>query len=170
MKKTLLAAGILISTNASADFSSTWLLERTIITNEYHVFDTALDENIQVEAVMKVENDKYTLAGVMVDSRTDSRVKILESLQIIALDEDGLWADVRDKQNNEFTVHILNRTPDSHEALNVFFPDPSWGMTVTHSFKLQRHNEEFPEFQFENGVGMLEGKMMLDQIHSNGDY
>jgi hypothetical protein len=172
MKKTLLAAGILLATtNASADFSSTWILERTIITNDYkNVFDTALDENILIGGVMKVVNDSYELKGLMVDVRTNEHVNIIESLHITAIDDNGLWADVTDEDSNETTVHILNRTPRSNEALNLFFTNSDWGSTVTHSFRLIGHNETLPEFEFENGVGMLEGKMMLDQLYSNGDY
>ena len=157
------------ATNASADFSSTWILQRTIITDNYKVFDTALDDHILIGGVMKVVNDSYELKGLMCDQRTDDCVKIVESLQITALDHEGLWADVTDENANQSTVHILNRTPRSNEALNLFFTDSDWGSTVTHSFRLIGHDEELPDFEFQSGVGILEGKMMLDQLHFNGD-
>lgn len=168
MKKTLIATAIaLATTNASADFSSTWILQRTIITDEHKVFDTALDENILIGGVMKVVNDQYELKGLMCDERTNECVKIVESLTITALDHEGLWADVIDQNETEATVHILNRTPRSTESLNLFFTDADWGSTVTHSFRLIGHHEKLPEFQFDSGVGILEGKMMLDQIYFN---
>ncbi|GJM05037.1 MAG: hypothetical protein DHS20C09_10280 [marine bacterium B5-7] len=168
MKKTLIATAIVLATtNVSADFSSTWILQRTIITDEHKVFDTALDENILIGGVMKVVNDQYELKGLMCDERTNECVKIVESLTITALDHEGLWADVTDENATETTVHIFNRTPRSTESLNLFFTDADWGSTVTHSFRLIGHHEELLEFEFDSGVGILEGKMLLDQMHSN---
>ncbi len=166
--KTLIAAILFFTaTTAYADFSSTWILQRTIITDEHKVFDTALDDHILIGGVMKVVNDEYELKGLMVDERTNEQVQIVESFKLLALDEEGLWVDVVDEQENETTVHILNRTPRSGEPLNLFFTDPAWRMTTTHSFRLIGHHEELPEFEFERGVGILEGKMMLDQMYSN---
>jgi len=56
MKNLLLAIALIFTTtNAYADFTSTWILQRTIITDEHQVFDTTLDENILIGGVMKVE-------------------------------------------------------------------------------------------------------------------
>lgn len=167
MKHLITAILLFTATTAYADFSSTWILQRTIITDEHKAFDTALDNHIVIGGVMKVVNDKYTLKGLMCDQRNNECVNIVESLNILALDHEGLWADASDEHENEFTVHILNRTPRSTEALNLFFTDPEWGMTTTRSFRLVDHHEKLPEFEFDRGLGILEGKMMLDQMYSN---
>lgn len=167
MKNLIAALFIFTATTAYADFSSTWILQRTIITDEHKVFDTSLDDHILIGGVMKVVNDEYELKGLMCDQRNDECVKIVESLNILALDREGLWADASDENGNEFTVHILNRTPRSGEPLNLFFTDTAWGMTTSHSFRLIGHHEELPDFEFERGVSILEDKMMLDQMYSN---
>lgn len=169
MKKTIIAtaAALMLASNASAEFSSTWILDRTIITDDYKVFDTALDDNIIIGGVMKIVNDSYELKGLMCDERTLECLNITESLEITAMDYEGLWADVTEENGHDSTVHIMNRTPRSDEPLTILFRNNDWGSTVTHSFRLIGHNEELPDYTFENGVGILEGKMILDQIHAN---
>ena len=133
MKNLLLAIALIFTAiTAYADFASTWILQRTIITDEHKVFDTALNDLIFLRGVMQVVNDEYTLKGLMCDK--NKCVKIFERLHILALDDEGLWADVSDENGNEFTVHILNRTPRSNDPLNLFFTDPNWKMTTIHSF------------------------------------
>jgi len=168
MKNLLAAILILTATTAYADFSSTWILQRTIITHDSQsTVDTEINKHLLIGGVMKVVNDEYELKGLMCDQRNDECVKIVESLNILALHREGLWADASNEHGNEFTVHILNRTPRSNDPLNLFFTDPEWKMTTTHSFRLIGHHEELPEFEFERGVSILEDKMMLDQMYSN---
>jgi hypothetical protein len=58
MKNLLAAILLFAATTAYADFSSTWILQRTIITDEHKVFDTALGDHILIGGVMKAVNDE----------------------------------------------------------------------------------------------------------------
>jgi len=163
-----IGAALFVS-GAKADYSSTWILQRVIVTGDYHKpFDTALDASIQVGGVLKIVNDSYELKGKLCDTRISECVKIKENLKILALDEEGLWADAEDHYGEAQTVHIINREEDSTDALNLLFTEGE--STIVQSFKLVDHAEALPLFQFENGVGMLEGRMMIEQISRNHGY
>ena len=167
MKNLLAAILILAATTAYADFSSTWILQRTIITDEHKVFDTSLDDHILIGGVMKVVNDEYELKGLMCDERTNECMNIIEELQILEYGFEKTRANVEDPNDNQFTVHILYRLPNSYSPLNLFFTDPAWGSTVTHSFRLIAHHEEEPVYEHTEGMTILEGEMALEQIYLN---
>ena len=168
MKNLLATILLLTATTAYADFSSTWILQRTIITHESQsTVDTELDQHLLIGGVMKIVNDHFELKGLMCDERTNECVNIVEELQILDLNIDKTLANVEDPNGNQFIVHILHRLPDSYGPLNLFFTDPEWGSTVTHSFRIIAHHEEEPAYEHTEGMTVLEGEMALEQIYLN---
>lgn len=165
----LVASGIVLgSAQVSADYASTWILERVIVTGDKQVFDSELDDHIQVGGILKIVNDSYKMKGLICDQRINECVRLREKLTILALDEEGHWADAQGKHGEIETVHIVNRRPDTEDNLNLLFSDGE--ATVLQSFRLIAHNEQLPEFEFENGVGVLEGKMVIEQMGRNHGY
>lgn len=169
MKKIVLAFLLVTaSATAAAEFSSTWILQRTIITNDQDnkapVLDTELHRHLIVGGVMKVVNDSYELKGEMCDYKINECIEIIERLHINAINGNGTLANVTDVYNNTFHVHILNRTKDSYEPLHLFFTDPDWHMTTTHSFRLIEHWESAPVYTHNEGMTILEAEMTLKEM------
>ena len=168
MKNLLAAILIFTATTTYAGFSSTWILQRTIITHDgQSTVDTEINKHLLIGGAMKVVNDHYELKGLMCDERTNECVNIVEELQILEYGFEKTWANVEDPNDNQFTVHILYRLPNSYSPLNLFFTDPAWGSTVTHSFRLIAHHEEEPVYEHTEGMTVLEGEMALEQIYQN---
>lgn len=157
---TLVIVTILALAVSSAEANSVWSLKRAIQTEAHQLtIDSADDVDVHVHGILEMVGYDAILRAKA--CREEVCIDVYERYTIVENTATRQWAEMFDQHGTQYTAHILDRTLNSEEALNVMLVDPAWGTTTTYSFHLIKGNTGGEMFLHTDGVMMMEALSTL---------